>query len=247
MPDILNEKEQEVVEKTQVIVGHRFSNVGLLVEALSHSSYSNESSTAGRCSVPRNNERLEFLGDAVIGLVVAQKLMERFPSAQEGLLSRWRSGLVSRKTLAELAAKLNLGDQLFLGRGERHTGGAEKRSILAGVFESLVGALYLDADLERVSEYLEKVYDGYFEKLAVGDVDEIRDSKTELQELIQGRFRQTPAYRVAETWGAEHEKSFRVEIQLEGRVIGQGEGRSKKEAEQSAARDAIIHLQQGEK
>lgn len=217
----------------EALLGHSFSNGALLREALTHSSFSNEKLNAGvACS--DDNERLEFLGDAVIGLVVGQILMERFPRANEGWLSKWRSALVSRKTLAELAVKLRLGEFLLLGRGERRSGGAEKSSILASGFEALVGALYLDGGVGPASRFLSELYDPILSGLSLGG-QEVTDKKTHLQERTQCLFKIIPEYRVVDSWGLEHEKTFRVEICIQGRSIAVAEGKSKKEAEQAAA------------
>ncbi len=220
-------------------MGHRFQDPRTLLQALTHSSYSNELVHAGGVSAALpDNERLEFLGDAVIGLVVAGQLMARFPQASEGLLSRWRSNLVSRKTLAEIAARLGLGENLLLGRGERRTGGAEKRSILAAALEALVGAVYLDGGLGVAEGFLGSVYSPFFEHLANGE-PATSDNKTHLQERTQSRFKMTPVYRLIDSWGPEHQKTFRVEILIDGRTVASGEGRSKKEAEQRAASLAL--------
>lgn len=233
-----------MIATIQRMVSHEFRSTDLLVQALTHSSYSNENSSSfEREVVPEipDNERLEFLGDAVIGLVVARRLMDLFPLACEGKLSRWRSSLVSRKTLAEMAAELGLGDLILLGRGERRTGGAEKRSILAAVLEAVVGALYLDGGMETVTEFLVRIYANWFDSLTDGNDQVFRmlDKKTHLQERTQHMYRTTPEYRLVEAWGAEHEKFFRVEILISGEVIARGDGRSKKEAEQQAAHMAL--------
>lgn len=226
----------------ETLLAHQFRNRSVLVQALTHSSYSNElMNLSGTPEVLPDNERLEFLGDAVIGLVVANQLMNRFPQACEGMLSRWRSSLVSRKTLAEIAATLGLGDHLLLGRGERRTGGAEKRSILAAALEALVGALYLDGGLSGAERFLAAVYAPLFEQLASGDPPP-SDNKTFLQERTQSRFKTTPVYRLVDAWGPEHQKTFRVEIVIDGKVVATGEGRSKKEAEQRAACLALESL-----
>lgn len=226
----------------QDLIGHQFEDPVLLLRSLTHSSYSNEKAVVS--TGVEDNERLEFLGDAVIGLVVAEALMARYPTASEGKLSRWRSNLVSRRTLAELALKLDLGQFLRLGRGERQTGGAEKTSILAGGFEAVVGAMYLDGGITVARRFLVQI----FEPLVEGFADENQagsrylDKKTALQEKTQSLYRLTPTYRLVESWGLEHEKNFRVEILLGDSVVADGQGRSKKEAEQEAARNAIEKL-----
>lgn len=225
----------------EALLGHSFTKPELLQEALTHSSYSNEKANL-EAQTLGDNERLEFLGDAVIGLVVGQLLMERFPGANEGWLSKWRSSLVSRKTLAELATELRLGDHLLLGRGERRSGGAEKTSILASGFEALVGAMYLDGGIEPASKFLSRLYERLICGLTVGG-REMMDKKTHLQEKTQALYRVIPEYRVIDAWGREHEKTFRIEIWIQGKAIAVAEGRSKKEAEQAAASLALEILE----
>ncbi len=225
----------------EALLGHSFVHPELLREALTHSSYSNEKANQ-ETEVLKDNERLEFLGDAVIGLVVGQLLMQRFPGANEGWLSKWRSSLVSRKTLADLAIELKLGEHLLLGRGERRSGGAEKTSILASGFEALVGAMYLDGGIEPAGKFLERLYERLIGGLTVGGRD-MMDKKTHLQEKTQSLYRVIPEYRVIDSWGREHEKIFRIEIWIQGKAIAVAEGRSKKEAEQAAASIALEILE----
>ena len=234
--------KEAVLSLSQSQLSHQFRNTELLLQALTHSSCFNERYTNKKTEVRADNERLEFLGDAVIGLLVAQILMERFPKAAEGKLSRWRSSLVSRKTLAEIALSLGMNDWLLLGRGERQTGGAVKTSILAGVFEAIVGALYLDAGMEKVSQFLRDSYDPWLISLTQLKESEARklfDMKTHLQEKTQELYRMVPSYQLLETWGPEHEKTFKVEIKIIGKHVAFGEGKSKKEAEQKAAQIAL--------
>jgi ribonuclease III len=233
------------VEAIEKIIEYQFKDTDILIQALTHSSYFNEAAElASSDELRSDNERLEFLGDAVLGLVVAKELMSYCPSANEGRLSRWRSSLVSRKTLAELALDLGLREFLLLGRGERQTGGAEKRSILAAVFEAIVGAIYLDGGMEPVHRFLKKVFTPFLASLADGNETCLRmvDKKTHLQEKTQSIYKSAPSYRLVEAWGPEHEKVFRVEILIEGKVVATGDGRSKKEAEQDAAHNALESL-----
>lgn len=239
----LNEPEQgRRLEEVEQTLGIAFKNRELLIEALTHSSYANEkmieNSTNG--DPVANNERFEFLGDAVIGLIVARLLMDKFPEAAEGKLSRWRSQMVSRKTLAELANEWRFGSCIFLGRGEQRTGGSEKRSILAGVLEAIIGALYLDSGMAACEQVLTKLFAKWILELEEksGHLS-VLDQKTHLQERTQQLYKTTPVYRVVEAWGAEHEKYFRVEILIDKKVIALGDGRSKKEAEQQAAFAAL--------
>lgn len=238
---LLAELQEAVLKLSQSKLGHSFKDEELLLQALTHSSFFNEK-IGQRTQVGSDNERLEFLGDAVIGLVIAQCLMQRFPSASEGKLSRWRSSLVSRKTLAEIALSHGMNDWILLGRGERRAGGAVKVSILAGVFEAVVGALYLDAGLNKTSEFLKDSYLPWLTALTELKESEARklfDMKTHLQEKTQEIYRTVPTYKLIDTWGPEHEKTFKVEIEIVGKSVAHGEGRSKKEAEQRAAQLAL--------
>ncbi|MCB0403679.1 MAG: ribonuclease III [Bdellovibrionales bacterium] len=221
----------------ETLLGYAFLSRSILLQAMTHSSYANELANNASPVLLENNERLEFLGDAVIGLIVARALMERFPDASEGRLSRWRSSLVSRKTLAAIAADLGVGDHLLLGRGELRTGGNEKRSILAAALEALVGALYVDGGIDVAGEFLMTIYEPWFSSLHEGDetMFKLMDKKTHLQERTQSIFRCTPIYQIVDSWGPEHEKIFRVEIIINEKVVAQGDGRSKKDAEQQAA------------
>lgn len=242
---------EERLRQFEAVSGYRFRHASFLEEALTHSSYANELNTGAATPLP-NNERFEFLGDAVIGLVVAQLLMERYPGASEGRLSRWRSLLVSRRALAEIAVQYKLGESLRLGRGELRSGGAEKRSLLAGVFEALLGAIYLDgaepndpgAGLVGARAVLERWFDPWLDAVGADDrmPGPLVDRKTFLQERTQALYKVTPTYRLIESWGREHEKQFRVEIALGERVLATGMGRSKKDAEQDAAQRALERL-----
>jgi ribonuclease III len=235
-----------LLEQVQTLLQYTFRDPDLIREALTHSSFSNEDRKLNPQLEPfADNERLEFLGDAVIGLVVAQLLMERFREASEGKLSRWRSYLVSRRHLAEIAAGLQVGDLILLGQGEKRTGGAEKRSILAAVLESLVGAVYFDGGLAAVEPLLRRWFHGALEQLSGDPTAPVpsQDHKTYLQEVTQSLYKSTPLYRLVDSWGPEHEKIFRVEIQVGGQFLGVGVGKSKKEAEQNAAHVALGWIQ----
>lgn len=226
----------------QEILGHQFADREVLLLSLTHSSYSNEQASLGvEC---RDNERLEYLGDAVLGLVVAEALMDIFPHACEGKLSQWRSHLVSRQTLSELAGSLKLGEYLRLGKGERRSGGGRKTSILAAAFEAVVGALYLDGGVEAAAQFIQSSYSNLLSCLKEGNgyVSSMTDCKTYLQECTQEKFRTTPVYRLVDTWGLEHQKMFRVELRVGDEVVSVGEGKSKKSAEQEAAGRALKDL-----
>lgn len=241
---VLNLSEYgDVFSTVEGILSYPFKSKPLLFKALCHSSFANEMNLAQAGEACPNNERLEFLGDAVIGLYVAQRLMEVYPNAMEGKLSRWRSQMVSRKSLYQLAMDINLGEYLFLGKGEKRTKGAEKESILASAFEALIGALYLDGGFDYAAQFLSRIYSDTFMNLdnEHKGIHSISDYKTHLQELTQSKYRVAPIYRLVDSWGPEHEKTFKVEILIENRVFARGVGKSKKDAEQKAAFQAL-HL-----
>lgn len=223
------------LEQIQKQLGYEFRDLSLLEEALIHSSYKNEN------RLNKDNERLELIGDAVIGLVVGEELFERHLGATEGQISLGRSHLVSRKKLGELAVENGMGDWVFLGKGEKASGGAQKKNILAGLLEAVIGALYRDGGLEAARSFILRVYKSSFESLSLEREKNQKtlDQKTFLQEMTQARFGTTPVYRLVDMWGLDHEKNFRVEIEIEGKVVAVGEGRSRKEAEQVAALGAL--------
>lgn len=211
---------------------HRFADPGLLREALSHRS-------AGR----PHNERLEFLGDGVVGVVVAELLFESFPKASEGELTRLRSRLVRRETLAELARELQLGDHLHLGSGELKSGGYRRDSILADAFEALVAALYLDAGWSACRDWLRGRYAGRVREL---DQIELADAKTRLQEWLQARGRGLPEYRLAASEGDDHARRIQVECRVQGETEpSHGWASSRKQAEQHAAAAMLARLEAG--
>ncbi len=214
-------------------LGHPFRDPALLAAALTHSSFANES----REPAPVDNERLEFLGDAVLGLAVGLRLFRDFPAAREGELSRLRAELVSAPRLAVVARALGLGECLRLGRGEARSGGRDKENLLADALEALIGAVFLDAGFAAAGSVVEKL----FAAAVPGAEPALRDCKTALQELLQAR-RQRPAYRLAESSGPDHRRSYRIEVLVEEQVLGTGEGPTKKRAEQEAARRALESL-----
>ncbi|HEX9776491.1 MAG TPA: ribonuclease III [Actinomycetota bacterium] len=185
------------------------------------------------------NERMEFLGDAVLGVVVTDQLYREFPGQPEGDLAKMRAALVNMTVLADVAREIGLGGHIKLGRGERMTGGADKASILADTLEAVFGAIYLDRGIRTAS----RVILGLFLPRIRGDVEGgiVRDYKTELQELAAARLSALPDYRLAES-GPDHAKRFEAEVHLQGSLYGSGSGRSKKEAEQAAAREAVERL-----
>ena len=214
-------------------IGYSFRDRSLLINALTHSSYANEN--RGRSC--ESNERLEFLGDSVLGLVVADALFRRFPELPEGRMTRLRAQLVCEESLHRVASLIGLGDYMRLGRGEEHTGGRQRTSILADATEALIAAMYLDGGMD--------VAKGFIERFILTEMDTVDgpisfgDSKTELQELVQRKSGSVITYELLGESGPDHNKTFVFEVRLNGEPIGQGGGHSKKEAEQAAARDAL--------
>ena len=204
--------------------------------AVTHKSWVNEHRGEGA----EDNERLEFLGDAVIDLLVSEYLMSRFPLAREGDLSKLRAAVVDEPGLAAMGRALQLGELLRLGRGEELTGGREKASVVADAMEAVIAAVFLDGGLAAVHRLIDPFLEEAYARAASGSLD--RDFKTQLQEQAQARFRTSPRYRVVAEVGPDHSKTFEIEVELRGQVLGRGSGRSKKDAEQGAARVAIEAL-----
>ena len=211
-------------------LGYEFKDPSLLETALTHSSYANEFSCP-------SNERLEFLGDALLGCMVSVLLYEKYPSYTEGDLSKIRSRVVSGANFAKYAEMLGLGEQIRLGKGEESTGGRERESNNANAFEALIGALYLDAGYEKTFEVVSRLFQD-----AVEEDDFPYDSKTQLQEVSQSVFGKMPEYRVLSEEGPPHERTFTVEVRISSDLAGTGKGRSKRQSEQSAARDVLRKL-----
>jgi len=205
--------------------------------AVTHKSYVNEHRDEEGL---QDNERLEFLGDAVIDLAVSHRLMDRFPTAREGDLSKMRAAVVDEQGLSEMARALDLGALLRLGRGEELTGGRQKASLLADAMEAVIAAVFVEGGLAPVLCIVDRFLGEAFARAAAGTLD--RDFKTQLQELAQSRLRATPRYRVVAEHGPDHSKTFDVETDLRGEVVGRGSGRSKKDAEQAAAKLALDAL-----
>lgn len=216
-----------------------FGDKALLRTVFVHSSYLNEKEAIG-AGVKESYERLEFLGDSILSAAVSHLLYERYPGAGEGELTRMRARLVNRKTLAGVARTLGLGEKVLLGRGEIASGGAENPTILAGVFEALLGAIYLDIGHAEAFAYVE----GLFSPLMVAAAAEPGhfDYKPRLQELCQRIFKEAPSYRVVGDVGPPHRKTFEVEAVVGGRVIGRAAASRKKDAEQAAASEALVKL-----
>ncbi len=228
------------LEIIQAMLDYRFQDLELLHRALIHRSYVHENPHLERS----DNETLEFLGDAVLGLSISHLLWNRFPDCDEGELSRLRSSIVNERELANIALELNLGEHLLLGKGEEMTGGRAKPSLLADSLEALLAAIYLDGGLERVIEIAKILFRAYFDPAR--DESPLKafdkDYKTQLQEITQARFRVTPTYALELSEGPDHDKTFTVSVDIEGRVLAHGVGKSKKEAQQKAAEKALEEL-----
>ncbi|HXG36477.1 MAG TPA: ribonuclease III [Dehalococcoidia bacterium] len=214
----------------------RFNDMGLLRLAMIHRSYLNEAPEENL----ESNERLEFLGDAVLGLVVSEELFRAYPHLAEGHLSQIRAHLVRWDTLAAIANRLSLGDYLILGRGEELSGGRERPSNLAGALEALIGAIYLDAGLGKAKRFILQVYKPELERIAEGEV--VTDSKSRLQQVVQSQWHQVPIYHLVSAEGPDHDRVFTVEVLVNQQVLGRGQGRNKKQAEINAAREALERL-----
>lgn len=218
-------------------LGYSFRNRALLETALTHSSYANENRASGIVC----NERLEFLGDSVLGVTVADFLYRHFPDMPEGRMTRLRAELVCEHSLHRVALELHLGDYLRLGKGEEHNGGRKRASILSDAVEAVIAAMYLDAGMETAA--------GFIHRCLLDDVRAIEtptftDYKTSLQELVQRHSGQVLSYELVGEEGPDHAKTFRVQVCLNGDPIGRGTGRTKKEAEQAAAANALEALRE---
>jgi len=218
------------------ILDYSFRDQELLLQAFRHPSYVYEKDDLG----VSDNQRLEFLGDSVINLAISNLLMESFPEMKEGDLSKHRASLVSENGLYSIARDLRLGDYLLLGKGEERTKGREKPSILSDALEAFMGALYLDGGFSNSLRVIRKIFSPLLNK--IGPSRPTNDFKTELQEHSQEAFHSTPEYRLEKETGPDHNKTFYVAVYLKANVLGRGKGKSKKEAEQKAAEEALACL-----
>ena len=223
-----------MIKDLETAIGYRFENIQLLHNALTHSSYANERWHNSLLS----NERLEFLGDSVLGMLVAEYLYHSFPDRPEGDLTRMRADMVCEKTLAAAANRIGLGEHLLLGHGEERFGGRSRESILADAMESVIAACFLDGGIAAALKVVQQFI------LVEVPVTKLHnaDYKTALQELVQQKKNQVLSYALVGQSGPDHDKQFDVEVSLNGTVVGSGSGRSKKKAEQDAARSAIEKL-----
>ncbi len=217
-------------------MGVSFKDLSILQQALVHSSYINENPGF----TPGSNERLEFLGDAVLGLIVAERLFQDFSDLSEGEMTKLRSTLVRRDTLARIAKSIRLGDYLYLGKGEEASGGRNKTVSLAGALEAVIAAVFLDQGLIITSDFVLSLLNDEITK--AGNRGGIADYKSQLQEIMQAKRQLIPIYRLVEAVGPDHDKRFTVEVIAGDTVLGRGTGRSKKSAETEAARSALEQL-----
>lgn len=226
----------DLIEKLQKNLSYRFKNIELLREALTHKSFVNENP-----EIPlKDNERLEFLGDAVLDLSISTFLIKNFPYFQEGELSRFKSMVVSEPSLANISARFELGQYLFLGKGEEQTGGRKKESLLANALEAIIAAVYLDGGLASSDEFIRVAFTEDIMMIVREGIN--LDYKTTLQEYCQAHGLSLPVYKVIKETGPDHRKIFEIELLISGNVAGIGVGRNKKDAEQKAAKDALKDL-----
>ena len=215
------------------IIGYTFNNKNQLRLALTHSSYANENGM-GKYA---HNERIEFLGDAVLELISSDFLFKEYPDMQEGDMTKLRSKLVCEDALSYFAKQIGLGRFLYLGKGEEHTNGRERKSILCDAFESLIGAIYIDGGMEAATKFVKR--------FVLSDIEQkmyMFDSKTTLQEMVQAKYGVGVVYKVIEESGPEHNKSFRIAVYIKDKLMGEGFGHSKKEAAKEAAYQTILML-----
>ena len=223
-----------MIKDLEAAIGYRFENITLLQNALTHSSYANERWHNSLMS----NERLEFLGDSILGMVVAEYLYRTFPDRPEGELTRMRADMVCEQTLASVAGRIDLGRHLLLGNGEEQGGGRSRNSILADAVESVIAATFLDGGMAAARKFIQQFI---LVEVPVTKLHNV-DYKTALQELVQQKKNQVLSYRLTGESAPDHDKRFEVEVSLNGAVVGMGSGSSKKRAEQDAARAALERL-----
>jgi ribonuclease III len=225
-------------DRLQRVIHVKFKNKSLLQRAVTHRSYVNESGKNAR-----DNERLEYLGDSVLALVVNEYLFKHFEDYQEGKLAKIKSAVVSEATLARLARKIDLGEFILMGRGEEHSGGRERPSILANTLEAVIGAIFLDLGLKTSRKFVLGLIKEEIE--IVNNPSSMRDPKTALQEYVQKKYKERPVYEVIDERGPDHRKEFTVRLLVNGREIVTGEGPSKRKAEMNAARSSLQKIEDG--
>ena len=223
------------IETCQEKLGYPFKNINLLSQALTHKSFVNENNRKFK-----DNERLEFLGDSVLDLIIGEYSLKNFTNRMEGDLSKIRAALVNESNLSKIARQLDLGEYIQLGKGESMSGGHDKNSILANTFEAMVAAIYLDGGLKKTAKIILPLFKSDLHHLA--DTSHYRDYKSELQEHAQGKKIAIPVYKIEKETGPDHDKIFEITVSINGRIIGKGKGKNKKEGEQEAARIALENI-----
>jgi ribonuclease-3 len=218
------------VKKLEECLGYQFRDKNLIVEALTHKSYKK----------PYNNERLEFLGDAVLNLIVGEYLYNKFKDSNEGTLSKIRANLVNEKGFTRLANDIRLGDYIFLSPAEERNKGRVKASILSDAFEAIMGAIYLESGMDAVKPIMLNIMEKSYKDINFGDL--FSDYKTALQELTQALYASTPEYKLVRAFGPDHKKEFEIEIYIDSKIYGKAIGKSKKEAQQKVAKIALAKL-----
>ncbi|WP_187647521.1 ribonuclease III [Nitrosophilus labii] len=226
---------QQSLRKFEERLGYTFKNRNLLIEALTHKSYKK----------PYNNERLEFLGDAVLDLVIGEYLFFKFPNANEGELSKMRASLVNEDGFARLANELELGKYIFISAAEENNNGRNKPSLLSNAFEAVMGAIYLESGLDEVKKITLKLLEKIYPKIDLNTL--FKDYKTTLQELTQAKYGTTPEYKLISSYGPDHKKEFEVAVLLHGEMLSSAKGKSKKAAQQEAAKKALEILKKSDK
>lgn len=235
---MLSSNEAMRLEALQTAIGYTFCDIGILANALTHSSFANEATSKGEDT--KSNERLEFLGDSVLSLIISRYLFEKYPSLSEGELSKIRSQTVCEKTLASFARKISLGSYLMLGHGETQNKGNERDSILADAFEALLAAIYLDSSLQEVETFLLPYAAEQIREIL--ETHHTMDYKTMLQQIVQQSNGVILDYCIISERGPAHRRIFEVEARLDGNIIGKGTGSSKREAEQNAAKVGLSYF-----
>jgi len=237
MNKVISTGYDNILEQLESKIGYTFRDKGKLLLAITHSSYANEK----RHEALQSNERIEFLGDAVLNIVISEYIYNHFSGLPEGEMTKLRASIVCESSLTRCAAKINLGDYLLLGKGEENTGGRSRPSILSDAFEAVIGAIFLDGGITEAGNFVLRIMGDMLKDLKNNAT--FVDYKTEFQEVVQKNGEQRIVYRIVDEKGPDHDKVFVVELLLNNVALGRGEGKSKKEAEQNAAKAALVKLQ----
>jgi len=237
-PKTMNKERRKQLKQLQKQLSYSFKKISRLDQAFIHKSFANENPERNL----EDNERLEFLGDAVLDLIISHIIMDEFPRYSEGDLTKLRSSLVNERKIAELSRELELGNYLLLGKGEDSTKGRNKNSILADTYEAVIAAIYLDGGYKKTFKVLKKHFASFFTAVNEGSLYN-KDFKSQLQEITQNIYKLTPRYILVKEYGPDHKKTFSVNVTVRNQVLGTGSGTSKKNAEQKAAQEALRHLE----